>query len=210
MYILLVTNYANTPQSITLVEAGSNTASTDCSIVPLPVELLSFTGEKSGSTVALNWTTASEKDNDYFEVQKRNKLGFFETFAVEKGAGNTSSFIRYAAIDEAPTDKENYYQLKQVDFDGNTVISDIISVSGDWLAPALTVFPNPSQGDFRVQANQTILNVNIIGLDGVTKWRQTEVDSRQLSVAQQELIAGMYILEVETKRGKIQEKITIR
>jgi hypothetical protein len=66
VYILLVTNYANTPQSITLVEAGSNTASTDCSIVPLPLELLSFSGEKSGSTVALNWTTASEKDNDYF------------------------------------------------------------------------------------------------------------------------------------------------
>jgi len=157
-----------------------------------------------GQNLAIDWANSHPKvsilsANSYANLSDESKALLGESVLIYQHQFSQQDINAYLQLKESsklqPITKNTSDENQQVK---------------DWLAPALTVFPNPSQGDFRVQANQTILNVNIIGLDGVTKWRQTEVDSKQLSVAQQELIAGMYILEVETKRGKIQEKITIR
>lgn len=116
----------------------------------LPVELTAFQAQSIGCKVALEWTTASEENNDYFELERSLDGQFFQAIGRKMGNGNTTTHRYYQWIDETPA-QLNYYRLKQVDFDGKTDYSDVISVSNDCAADQSkrfgiqTVFPNPIQ-----------------------------------------------------------------
>ena len=94
----------------------------------LPVELISFDAKTKGKAVELTWVTASEIDNAYFEVQRSVNGVHFERIATVQGAGNSTAIIDYTIMDENPVVGNSYYRLKQVDFDGTSDFSKIISV----------------------------------------------------------------------------------
>lgn len=85
----------------------------------LPVELTSFTGKKVANGVQLNWATASEKDNAYFEVLRAADDGIFRVIDKVNGKGNGSANTNYQFVDKSPLNGKNYYKLKQVDLNGN-------------------------------------------------------------------------------------------
>ena len=97
------------------------------SIVILPIELISFTGKYKRDVIELYWQTASEVNNDYFEIYKSTNLDFSRIGKVP-GAGNSNSVLFYNFVDDNPIYGNNYYRLIQVDFDGHSSQSDIISV----------------------------------------------------------------------------------
>lgn len=95
---------------------------------PLPIELFSFTGFSDNRTNVLTWETASEKNNDYFELERSVDGEVWETVAKVDGAGTTTDVHTYSYLD---TDFEyvmNYYRLKQVDYDGTEKESGIIVI----------------------------------------------------------------------------------
>ena len=94
----------------------------------LPIQLLSFEGESQKSTNLLKWTTASEKNNDYFKIEKTtNGEDFYEIGRIQ-GTGN-SNFVNYYSLSDLNIQKTiNYYRLIQVDLDGKQTISDLISI----------------------------------------------------------------------------------
>ena len=154
VYVLLVTNFANSVQSITVSDAPSNTATTDCSIVVLPVELTRFSGVRQERIVELNWITATELNNDFFVVERSKDGVSWMAFDVVKGIGTTSSHSSYQSTDEAPFDEINYYRLRQTDFNGDVKFSNIISVSntGDL---KVNLFPNPGKSHVNVQFDES-------------------------------------------------------
>ena len=87
-------------------------------ISPLPIELLSFEAICNNNSVNLLWSTASEKNNDYFTIERSSDGITFQTVLTVKGAGNSNQVINYSAIDEKPIDGIAYYRLKQTDYDG--------------------------------------------------------------------------------------------
>jgi hypothetical protein len=97
----------------------------------LPVELLSFTAEPSGEDVLLKWVTASETNNDYFSVLRSTNASDFVEIGTVNGAG-TSNSIRNYAFDDAFAARLNipviYYRLRQVDFNGDSELSEIAPV----------------------------------------------------------------------------------
>lgn len=94
----------------------------------LPIELLSFVGYTADNINVLNWSTASETNNDYFTVEKSlNGLDWDKLFDV-KGNGNSTTKINYIGYDRNPNQGVNYYRLKQTDFDGKSVTSKVISI----------------------------------------------------------------------------------
>ena len=96
----------------------------------LPVKLISFDAKVNNeNTVDLNWATASEIDNAYFEVERSSDAIDFSPIAKVDGAGNSTNTIQYHTTDNNPLNGMSYYRLKQVDFDGNFAYSDIVSVS---------------------------------------------------------------------------------
>jgi hypothetical protein len=133
---------------------------------PLPVELLSFTGDCNDGNVKLNWSTASEINNDYFIIEKSNNLKDFTIIAKINGAGNSNNITNYAILDLTNVDM-TYYRLVQVDFDGKTEVFPIIAVSCELgiVEPSLTVYPNPFNTELMVvieNLNEESANIQII------------------------------------------------
>ncbi len=99
---------------------------------PVPVEWLTFEAERvDADNVLLTWSTASEKDNKGFEVQRR--LEHEDEFAVVgfiPGQGNSVNITRYQFTDPNAYEGLSYYRLKQVDFNGTFEYSEIRVVSG--------------------------------------------------------------------------------
>lgn len=112
---------------------------------PLPIELIYFNAALSGNDAMLEWATASEINNHYFELEKSYDLIDFETIAQVSGAGNSNQIIKYNHLDTDLKSGITYYRLKQVDFDGKVSYEGIQSVQyqNDDLI-SWNVYPNPT------------------------------------------------------------------
>lgn len=99
----------------------------NCTTV-LPIELFSFTGVVKGDNNILNWTTATETNNDYFSIGKSSNGYDFESIGQVRGAGNSTMSRTYKLVDDSPFTM-TYYTLSQTDYNGTTVKFNPIAVS---------------------------------------------------------------------------------
>jgi hypothetical protein len=115
-----------------------------CAAAILPIELTSFTALRKEKSVMLEWETATEIDNDYMAVERSTNAKLFTEIGRKQGAGDSNSAIRYQLEDTAPLNGINYYRLRQVDFDGTTNYSKIISVNfkDNIGTPTIAIYPN--------------------------------------------------------------------
>jgi hypothetical protein len=98
-----------------------------CNFV-LPVEFARFTAKRSGNAVILDWSTASERNNSHFVVERSADGRVFAAIDEVRGAGSTTVLQQYKYTDDTPLQYLSYYRLKQVDFDGRFKYSPIRSV----------------------------------------------------------------------------------
>ncbi|MFK7807580.1 MAG: T9SS type A sorting domain-containing protein [Saprospiraceae bacterium] len=108
---------------------------------PLPVELVRFDAYLDQDKVVIEWLTATEENNDYFEVQHSSDGRNFQPLAKVRGMGTTDLTQHYQYVDTKPSRGNNYYRLKQVDFDGKFEILDINVVKLQSL-DAVSVYPS--------------------------------------------------------------------
>jgi len=98
----------------------------------LPIDLISFTGEVLGGSVhpivLIRWTTLSQVNNDYFEIQRSIDAEQWKTVETVTGAGNSNSQMSYSIIDDNPVHGISYYRLKQTDYDGQSEAFHPISI----------------------------------------------------------------------------------
>lgn len=177
---------------------------------PLPVELLNFSAEVAGNTVVLNWTTASEINNDYFTVERSADALNFTAIGTVDGAGNSSLTRNYQLIDANPLPGVSYYRLRQTDFNGDFEIFGPVAVnfSGSSLT-GVALFPNPANEFSHVMINgnhsgkgwvrvtditgRIVANYQIVLEKGVTPFTLQTSD----------LAPGQYMVSVETADGKL-------
>jgi hypothetical protein len=115
-----------------------------CEIIVLPVELVSFDSKCDNNINYITWVTASETNNDYFELQKSIDGVNWNNIAEIEGAGSSNETNYYSYIDKQNNDKISYYRLKQVDYNGDFQYSNVISSSCFNLGEAeIIVYPNP-------------------------------------------------------------------
>jgi hypothetical protein len=111
---------------------------------PLPVELLKFTAIADNDHVDLDWSTATELNNDYFTIERSKEAVEFEEIINIPGSGNSNHLLNYSAIDHFPYMGVSYYRLRQTDFDGQSKLSNIVSV----------YFGEDNDGNFTVYTDQ--------------------------------------------------------
>ena len=123
--------------------------------IPLPLDLVSFTGKRRGEVSVLNWQTADEKDVSHFEVQRRSSTADAFAGVGRVAARNISGLQNYSLVDEQPATGVNYYRLKMVDLDGTTSYSHEVAVTFDKMAGGLelSLYPNPAENFVYVQTN---------------------------------------------------------
>lgn len=118
----------------------------------LPIELTSFTATCNGKSANLAWTTASERNNDYFVVERSHDAINFTEIARVAGAGNSIEQQDYNYIDYIAAEGDNYYRLVQVDYDGTRTASEIV-VANCYESDGesdVHVFPNPFHNDVTI------------------------------------------------------------
>lgn len=94
----------------------------------IPVELTSFTGTAMQDGVLLNWTTATELNNQGFEIERTIDAQNWQKIGFVPGFGTTTERHLYSFIDDVIDNGTYYYRLKQVDFNGSFTYSEIVEV----------------------------------------------------------------------------------
>lgn len=117
----------NTTNPITVPSTFCPPANVSCYSVMLPIELIEFKANCDDNATLIEWSTASERDNDYFTLEKISETGETKLLEVINGAGNSNSLVRYQYRDTEYGGGVNYYQLSQHDFDGKKTTFDLIS-----------------------------------------------------------------------------------
>jgi hypothetical protein len=110
---------------------------------PLPVTLTSFTGTVVDGDALLRWATATERDNDFFTVERSLNGKDFLAVGQVDGAGTSKEPLHYEFEDEFAPIGRLYYRLKQTDYDGQFTYSDIIALQNAPSGTHLIVLPNP-------------------------------------------------------------------
>jgi hypothetical protein len=121
----------------------------------LPVDLLEFRAKEENHQVILSWSTASEKNNSYFTLERSVDGHKFEFVATVEGKGNTNLRTDYSFTDASPYSGRSYYRLSQTDYDGTKKYFPIVKVDVGEMAPTMRVYPNPSNGLFHVTIAHT-------------------------------------------------------
>lgn len=166
----------------------------------LPVELVRFTAEQQENAHVLEWITASEINNAYFEIQHSINSNDWITLDKVTGAGTSFKNNAYHFTNQNPVFGQNYYRLKQVDYDGQFEFSTVVALNFRQ-ENTVEIFPNPVVGElffkFKKEEIQTV-NANIYNANGQLVISKIMVDA-SLNVAN--LPTGLYFLQLSDVNG---------
>ena len=186
---------------------------------PLPIELVEFKALLQGSRVLLQWYTASETNNDYFNIERSSNGIDYTVISKIKGAGTTRSYNSYSAYDTEPLNGISYYRLKQTDYSGGYKYSPLISL--DFAGPLnFSFFPNPVKSDedisFTLSINSNIkeFSIRVLELTGKEIYSEdisTTSESKSTFVLKNlNLHGGIYLLKIQCGNSSQVKKLVVQ
>lgn len=175
---------------------------------PLPVEMLYFSGETRKGFNRLSWATASEINNQGFDIERSTDATVFEKIGYVGGAGMSTEFHAYAFDDHKMINRLLYYRLRQVDYDGTVTYSKTVALWNRNVEPLdiISLFPQPAKGTVTLVFNKVpaTLSLKIFDTNGKMVWaeRRTPTDILfQLNLDQLRLSGGLYLIRAEETEG---------
>ncbi len=171
-------------------------------LTPLPIELVDFKGncndDNNGYT--LNWTTASEINNDYFVVEKSMNAINWQQLAIIDGAGNSTSLKNYTYTDTETGNEITYYRLKQIDYNGKETIYDskIYTENCNLLNQTIEFYPNPATHSITIKNASKYTYYSIINMLGQSI-QQSILSSETINISN--LASGIYHLKLQDDRN---------
>ena len=176
------------------------TVSNFTAAIALPVELTTFNAKAQGSSINLDWATASEKQSSHFDIERSADAQNWATIGSVKGAGTSVRAHSYVYTDNAPLSNVNYYRLKQVDLDGKFEYSPVATAAVG-KGKLKGIFPNPVKDKLNVIAGELSENATATIFDLSGKAVQTtRLNGAQIDVSN--LNQGMYLLRVSDDSGQ--------
>jgi poly(3-hydroxybutyrate) depolymerase len=175
---------------------------------PLPVTWLSFDATRAGNTISLEWKTATERNNDRFEIERSEDGVAYNNIGKRSGAGNSSITHRYEFADhEVSASQDYYYRIRQVDFDGVFDFSKIVYVPAAEREAKWSIYPNPvrinepvniEHADKSANADE-LVDLQVTAPNGMVIWSgQNSLSEIKKSLQQltETLKPGMYVVRL--------------
>jgi hypothetical protein len=176
----------------------------------LPVLFLSFDGKCENDQNILNWATASETNNNYFEIQKSTDAKNWNIVSKIMGTGNSTQKVDYEYSENINEKYDLFYRLKQVDFDGKFEFSSVIFVKNcNNSYSEFTVFPNPVIAVVNLQFNgdkNQIRSIEIFNLLGEKVYFS---DRFQSTIDLSDKQNGTYFIHIKSSTQSFVEKIVL-
>lgn len=174
----------------------------------LPVELMNFNAFALGVDAVLEWATASEVNNDRFEIERSVDGKLFEKIGEVRGAGTATDVQRYSFLDQSIGREEEVvlYRLRQVDYDGKYTYSEVRPLTFNRENRyTFDLYPNPTAHalylDVSLLNNNEKVNYHLLAQDGKLLRSSTLEADSSIDVA--DLEAGTYYLTVLNKKEQI-------
>ena len=168
----------------------------------IPVELVDFKGQLIPTGTILTWTTASEINNKYFELERSTDATTWKLTARVDGKGNSKTLSNYTYTDGSVFSVV-YYRLKQIDSNGKFKYSKTISLTRNRDA-SVDVFPNPVGRDLTVKINETVKKAEVKLFDMTGKlWLTQTFNANQKTLNVSYLPRGKYFMHVDYNDGGV-------
>lgn len=176
---------------------------------PLPVEFSNLSARQKGAGIAIDWSTASESNSKYFDVEKSiDGGGKWQLVSTTKAVGNSTTTTKYSSYDPKQVVGVNYYRIKQVDNDGMFKYSGIVNVKVTSDKSGASVISNPFTSniaiDFVSKTNQPVV-LTLFDVTGKVVARSKMAipmgDSRKTFDQVGNIQKGVYILSVVDENG---------
>ncbi len=186
----------------------------------IPVELTSFTADVINDAVVLNWSTATEVNNQMFEIERRSEEGQFFTIGYVEGYGTTTEPQEYSYMDNSVGTGIYYYRLKQIDYDGSFEYSYVVEV--EVTAPIEFAlhqnYPNPFNPSTTIrfelnQSGQTLLKIYDILSREIVRLVDEELPAGSYKVTfnADALPSGVYFYRLESSGlNEVRKMILLR
>ncbi len=153
-------------------------------------------------TAILTWRTATETNNEGFEIQGSKDGINWTRIGWQAGQGNSLTPHSYTYTDEKPLFGTSYYRFKQVDFTGDFTYSNIVTLQ--YTRPGVTIFPNPNTGTFDIQST-TQGTYKILNTSGQVI--QTGELKNNVSIDISDQAQGVYFMSVQINNDMITKRI---
>jgi len=180
---------------------------------PLPVELKDFQATVvPNMEVLLSWTTLSERENDFFTVE-RTQDGFnWEKVGTISGAGNSTEPLYYELKDYEPYIGISYYRLKQTDFDGKETVFEEkrVEIISD---EKVQIYPNPANSGSLVRIKADGIDpaaIQIADAQGKMIPFESSIQSGEVTISTAGWAAGLYVISVQKEEQFIQKRLILR
>jgi len=199
-----------------------NMTLTITSDVPLPVELTTLEAIAADREVTLRWTTASEWDNSYFEVQRKAGAAAWMTVGRVEGSGNSQTTQNYEYTDRAVVNDVTYtYRLLSHDINGAVQEYDMMAEATPGM-PIPTEYaleqnhPNPFNPNTSIsysvrEAGFVTLKVyNLIGQEVATLVSaRMEAGRYTAAFSVKDMPSGVYVYRLEVNNFTAQKKMVL-
>lgn len=166
----------------------------------LPVELLEFTASVADNeTVRIDWSTASEWNNDYFTVERSADNSTWTTVDMVSAKNEGAAGANYSIKDYRPADTRCYYRLKQTDVDGTSTVSKTVAVEFQRTVN-MRLYPNPASSFITVSvADAELQSIELIDIHGRMVLQAAR--THQLDISS--LPSGVYLLRANGANGPL-------
>ena len=181
-------------------------------ILPVEMVALQALGMESGNLIS--WQTITESNNDYFEVLKSTNGTDFYSIGKVLGNGNSNEILNYSFFDSNKRAGTSYYKIKQFDYDGKYVISEIVAVERiSDEEGIIAAYPNPTENviTLEIKSNEKINGVIEISNSNGQIMLTKEVFGKHLLIESFDLNAfenGLYFVTYKDDYIKSTKKIT--
>ncbi|WP_198172707.1 T9SS type A sorting domain-containing protein [Hymenobacter ginkgonis] len=167
---------------------------------PLPVALTQFDAKMQGLDALLTWQTASEVNNDFFEIERSTDASTFATVGRVTAKGTASSYSFTDTGIGSQLQGIVYYRLRQVDLDGTTTYSPTQAVTLTKVATTVQAYPNPTTSELTVRLPSAGAKLIIYTAAGQQIMETSTITAEQ-TIDVRKLPAGVYLLRIKPTQG---------
>ncbi len=189
----------------------------------VPVELVSFNAEMVDGNVVLNWSTATETNNNGFQIEKREKSNVkgqteFSSVGFVTGKGTTTEKTFYSYSDKNEKPGTYSYRLKQIDFDGTfSYSSEVeIEVTGPKDFALYQNYPNPFNPSTTIKFALPIKTNLSLSVYNTLGEKVAEIFNGELEEGYHEMMfnasglsSGIYFYKIESENYSATKKLML-
>jgi hypothetical protein len=182
-------------------------------ISSLAVRNLNISAIYSNKNALIKWTTASEINTDYFEVERSTDGINFSPIGKVNAAGNSSTQKSYSYTDAAASSLGKtivYYRLYEIDKDNAGTYSSVVMIKTIPATVALSIFPNPATSvvNLNFSSASGTASIGIFDMSGhaLQQINQTVAPGGIISINTSNFAAGIYFIHVNINGTDMEQK----